>query len=93
MKPEDIKTYELGEHCYGPILVVNGVEYEDLDESDVISFINHMMKDGINKSDLIRNIFETSLSYLKYDMIENSSSSCESCGNFNTYAKFERYKD
>jgi hypothetical protein len=93
MKPEDIKTYELGEHCFGPILRVNDVDYEDLNASDVISFINHLMQNDINKSNLIRAIFETSLDYLQYDMIENSSDKCDTCGNYNTYTKFERYED
>jgi hypothetical protein len=93
MKPEDIKTYELGDHCFGPILRVNDVDYEDINESDIISFINNMMENDINKSNLIKELFQSTIEYLQYDMIENSSDRCDSCGNYNTYAKFERYKD
>lgn len=92
MKPEDIKTYEIGEHCFGPILRVNDVDYEDINESDIIGFINNMMKNDINKSDLIKGLFEQTIQYLGYNMIENSSNRCDSCGNYNTYAKFERYE-
>ena len=52
-----------------------------------------MMENDINKSNLIKELFQTTIEYLQYDMIENSSDRCDSCGNYNSYAKFERYKD
>ena len=43
MKVEDIKEFETGEHCFGEILLVNGVDYEDIPVQDVKSFILDML--------------------------------------------------
>ena len=58
-----IKEYKIGEHCFGPILEVNGKDYEDLDKKEVRKFINHMMENDINSELLMREIFSTCLEY------------------------------
>jgi hypothetical protein len=83
-----IKEYETGEHCFGPILTVNGVDYNDLEQEDVIKFINDMFRNNLNSGLLIRECFKTSLAYLLADIVEYNSDSCEQCGNFNSYAKY-----
>jgi hypothetical protein len=83
-----IKEYETGKHCFGPILTVNRIEYNDLKQEDVIEFINYMFKNNLNSGLLIRNCFETSLEYLHSEMVDSSSDSCGQCGNYNTYAKY-----
>ena len=83
-----IKEFERGEHCFGPILTVNGIEYNDLNQEEVIDFINDMFKNNLNNGLLIRECFDTCLDYLQAEMVDSSSDSCEQCGNFNSYAKY-----
>lgn len=83
-----IKEFEKGEHCFGPILTVDGVEYNDLKQEDVIEFINYMFKNNLNSGLLIRDCFETCLDYLQAEMVDSSSDSCEQCGNWNLYGKY-----
>ena len=84
----NIKEFEKGESCFGPILSVDGVDYQDLKREDVVEFINYMFKENINNGLLIRECFETCLDYLQAEQVESSSSSCEQCGNWNHYAKY-----
>ena len=35
MKSEDVKIYESGNHCFGDILRVNSVDYEDISKEDI----------------------------------------------------------
>lgn len=88
MKAKDIKEFELGEHCYGEILSVNGVDYEDLTKDDVLEFITDMFENDINASNLIRETFKNSLEYLQFNCIENDSNFCEQCGNYNGCSKY-----
>lgn len=83
-----IKEFEKGEHCFGPILTIDGTEYNDLKQEDVIEFINDMFKKNINNGLLIRDCFETCLDYLQADMVDSSSDICGQCGNWNSYAKY-----
>lgn len=88
MKAKDIKDFELGEHCFGEILSVNGTDYDDLKKQDILEFITDMFDNDINSSSLIRDTFKNCLEHLQYDCIESSSSSCDQCGNYNNYAKY-----
>lgn len=87
MKAKDIKEFELGQHCYGEILRINGINYNDLSKEDVLELIIDMFENNINASNLIKDTFKNALEYLQYDCIENNSSSCEQCGNWNNYIK------
>lgn len=88
MKAKDIKEFELGEHCFGPILTVNGIDYEDLTKEEVLEFISDMFENDINASSLIREAFKNSLEHLQYECIENDSDTCEQCGNWNYHSKY-----
>lgn len=88
MKAKDIKEFELGEHCFGEILKVNGTDYEDLTKEEILEFINDMFENDINSSNLIRETFKNSLEYLQYDCVESDNSSCDQCGNYNHYGKY-----
>ena len=90
MKKEDIKEFELGEHCFGDIISVNGLECEDLDKEDMIEFVVSMFDEAnnINSNLLLREVFKTCLEYLECDCVEEDSSSCEQCGNFNSYSRY-----
>ena len=86
-----IKEYKIGEHCFGPILEVNGKDYEDLDKKEVRKFINHMMENDINSELLTREIFSTCLEYLQYDVDEDESYdsyTCDQCFNINWSTKY-----
>jgi hypothetical protein len=89
MKVEDIKEYETGEHCFGEILSVNGVDYEDIPVDDVKSFIQDMLYNDINASRLLKHVFKQCLEYLQADLEDSNSSYCEQCGNYNSYEKWK----
>ena len=61
MKAKDIKSFEIGEHCFGPILEVNGKDYNDLSEEEVMGFITDMFNNNPNSGLLIRETFEKAL--------------------------------
>ena len=88
MKAKDIKEFELGEHCFGEILTVNGKEYEEVSKKEVLEFILDMFENDINSSSILRDTFKLCIEHLQYDMIDHSSSSCDQCGNYNSYAKY-----
>lgn len=90
MKLVDIKEYELGEHCFGETLSVNGKDYDDLTKEEVMEFINDMcdQKTNINASILVRDLFKVALGHLQFDITDSHSDSCEQCGNWNHYAKY-----
>lgn len=88
MKAKDVKEFEIGEHCFGEILRVNGTNYEDLTKEEILELITDMFENDINSSSLIRDAFKNSLEYLPFDCVDSSSDSCEQCGNWNHYGKF-----
>lgn len=92
MKKEDIENYELGEHCYGSILRVNGKDYEDLSEQEIMEFIMEMFdkSKNINSYNFIQETLKNALNYLEFDCAESSNSSCEQCGSWNNYQKFSK---
>jgi len=90
MKETDINEYEIGEHCFGPILRVNGNDYEDLSKEDIVEFINDMFTNNLNSNHLIMETLKLTLQYLEFDCTESDSDSCEQCGNYNNYSKFVR---
>lgn len=83
MKAIDIKEYEEGEHCFGPILEVNGIEYNDIPKEEAIEFITDMLHNTYMSDSLIREVFQIALSYLDSDVTESHNDSCEQCGNWN----------
>lgn len=88
MKAKDIKEFEIGEHCFGEILSVNGVDYEDIPVEDVKSFILDMLENDINASSLLKEAFKQCLEHLQADLEDETSSFCETCGNYNTCEKW-----
>lgn len=89
MKAKDIKEFELGEHCFGEILTVNGKEYEELSKKEVLEFILDMFENDINSNSILRDTLKLCLEHLQYDMIDYSNSSCSECGNYNSYTKYK----
>lgn len=85
-----IKTFALGNHCFGNILYVNEIEYKDLNEKEVIYFILNQFNHNINRESLIRETFQNVLEHLEFDNIESDSYHCETCGDTNNYNKYAR---
>ena len=85
----DIKEYEIGNHCFGPILTVNGTQYNDIPQEEIKKFILNMFENDINSDLLIREVFKLSLEYLQLDCIKNDHDTCEQCGNWNDYRKYK----
>lgn len=88
MKYSDIKSYEIGESCFDEILRVNGIDYEDLSKEDIMEFINDMFN-SLNGHIYIKETFKTLLENVEGDLVEHNNSSCDQCGNHNTYYKYE----
>ena len=88
MKTEDINEFELGEHCFGNILRINGKDYEDLDKAEILEFINDMLLNDSNSSSLIYETLENCLNHLQFESTESTSDKCDQCGHWNQYAKF-----
>ena len=88
MKIKDIKEYELGKHCFGEILTINGKDYVDISKEDAIEFILDMFENDLNSEILIMETFKNALEYLQGERVENNSSSCDQCGDWNYYSKY-----
>ncbi len=87
MKEKDIENFETGESCFGDILRINGKDYEDLHEGDVIEFILDMLYNDLNKLSLRQEVLKKCLDYLQFDIEDSSSDTCEQCGNPNWHSK------
>lgn len=92
MKAQDIQTYEIGEHCFGPILKINETDYEDLDKEEILELINDMCRNDLNSGLLVFKLLQEALSYLEYDLVESDNDSCEQCGNWNFHKKYKKYQ-
>lgn len=84
-----IKEFEIGKHCFGEILKVNGIDYEDLNKEDVLSVMNEMFKNNLNKENLLKDCFKLCLEYLEADTVDYSQDKCDQCGNYNHYNKYK----
>lgn len=88
MLRRDIIEYEMGNHCFGEILRINGEDFNDMDKNEIIEFIVDFLKNDYNGEVLLYDILKTTLEYMDYDQIEYSDSSCDQCGNWNYYSKY-----
>jgi hypothetical protein len=88
MKATDIKEYEIGNHCYGDIMRINGKDYEDLSREEVLELIHDMLTNDINSGAMVREVLGTALSYLPFDMTESDHTTCDQCGNWNQYSHY-----
>lgn len=87
MKEVDIFEIEQGSHCFGPILKINGVDYEDVPVDDLKELINDMLTNNYNKESLLQVIVLECLGYLQSEQIEYDSHKCDQCGDYNWYSK------
>ena len=89
MKIKDIKNFEIGNHCYGDIIKVNGIDYDNLSNDDILEFIKDMFENNINSSSLIQETFKSALELLNCINISSESDACDQCGNWNHHDKYE----
>ena len=80
MKAKDIKEFKITEGCYGEQLSVNGIDYDDLSEKDVIEFITGMIENDLNRHSLIKETFVNALHYLCFDNYHEDDGICDQCG-------------
>jgi len=88
MKEKDINEYILGEHCFGQILTVNGLDYEDIPKEHILELINDMLINNCNSNLLLRETLKNCLEYLEFERLESDRSSCDQCGNWNYREKY-----
>lgn len=88
MKVSDVIEYELGEHCFGPIVKVNGIHNEDISKEDKIELLNDVIMNDDNGELLLDELFIKALEFLDYSVAEESSDRCDQCGNWNSYGRF-----
>ena len=74
---------ETGNTCFGDIMIVNEVDYEDLEESTINEIFEIVMLDSHNK----RELFKLALDLIDGEYMDSSHSSCDQCGNFNDWTK------
>lgn len=90
MKEQGIKEYEKIKHCFGERLTINGVGFEDTDKSELVELINDMLNNNLNSEALLKSLVEAALDYLQFDLIKDDYSSCEQCGDWNSYEKYSK---
>jgi hypothetical protein len=88
----EIKEYKLGNHCFGEIFTINGVDYDDLKQEDVFLIIKEMLENDLNKELILKETFKLILEYLPSDLIESYSNKCDQCGDWNNYSKYQIVK-
>lgn len=91
MKVNDIENFEIGNHCFGKILRINGKNYEDFSKQEIVEFILDMFENDVNADHLLMETFENALTALQFEQEENYSNNhsiCDQCGNDNS---LERY--
>lgn len=87
MKAKDITEYEIGERCFGPILKVNGLEYDALSRASATEFIKDMCMNDINADSLRQELFRICLEHLQFNEVDSNNDQCDQCGNYNYYIK------
>lgn len=92
MDIKDINDIEIGESCFGEILRLNGIDYEDINQEDVLNMINYLFKNNLNKHILIKECFKISIDYISTDVVNSNQDKCDQCGNWNTYTKLKVIK-
>jgi len=86
----DIKEFEIGDYCFSKHLTINGKDYEDYSKEEILEFIDDFLKNDINPDITMREIFENLLEHLEFDLVESDSSTCEQCGDWNSYQKYKK---
>lgn len=80
----EIKSITYGQSCFGYILEVNDVDYEDMSEEQQLEIILLAAKENYNR----KNIFMKALEILSADYeSEYKSSYCEQCGTVESLTK------
>lgn len=84
----EITEFEEGSHCFGDYLTINGKDYEDFSEEEVIGFITEQLKNGLNREYFKQKFLTELLIDMDFEIVEEHSSSCEQCGDWNRSTKY-----
>ena len=76
---------EYGHHCFGDILRVDGIDFEDMTKEGQLEIILLAAAD----KEVRREMFQTALYSFEGEEIESNHYSCDSCGDWNSYTKIE----
>lgn len=85
---KEIKEWKSGKHCFGNYLVIDGKDFETLDEEEVTNFIVNQLKITQNRSYLLQEILKMVLEDMDFEIVEDDSYSCEQCGDWNHHTKY-----
>lgn len=78
----DIHKIKIGNNCFGNILEVNGLNYDDLDHEEVLNYVvEHLKKDYI----LLLETFKSVLEKIDIKVESSHSSYCAQCGENSYY--------
>ena len=78
-------TIEYGHHCFGDILRVDGIDFEDMTKERQLEIILLAAED----KDSRREMFKTALYSFEGEEIESSHHTCDQCGDWNSYTKIQ----
>lgn len=89
MKQNEVNNFEMIGTCNGSLLKINGNNYDDIEECELIELVNDIILNSKNSPSFLKSITELALINLDFEAIEHDSSVCDECGNENFYAKYK----
>jgi len=76
---------EYGHHCFGDILRVDGVNFDDMSTERQLEIILLAAENKESRTEM----FKIALYCFEGEEVESSNYSCDSCGDWNSYTKIE----
>lgn len=92
MKLKDLQEFEIGNHCFGDILNLNGKNSNDLDENELKELIIDIINQS-KESYFLEEVLTFVLNSLEWECVENDDDICEQCGNYNFYSRYKSPED
>jgi len=84
----EVKNWEEGNHCFGEYLRINGEDFEDLNQEEVLKFVIEQLNVSRNKTYILQKTLQMVLEDMDFEIEDSNSSSCEQCGNWNYSTKY-----
>jgi hypothetical protein len=80
----EIKEYELIKGCFSESVRINGIDAEQIEQEQLINIITEQLK---NHTSFLFETLKEALEYIPAEDIEDDSSRCGQCGDWNYYTK------
>ncbi len=80
----EIKEYELIKGCFSERVRINGIDAEQIEQEQLINIITEQLK---NHTSFLFETLKEALEYIPAEDIEDDSSRCGQCGDWNYYTK------